>query len=78
MARWAEVCTQWVDADRIVAAMPFHWIDLWTPGTEGSRALGGKNLPRARAAWERLGEAVVQKERAAAQQQLKLKLKEKQ
>ena len=27
---------------------------------------------------ERLGEAVVQKERAAAQQQLKLKLKEKQ
>ena len=55
-------------AKRIVAVMPFHWVTLWTPGTEGSRALGGAELPRARAAWEALGRAVVA--RGAAEQPL--------
>jgi hypothetical protein len=72
MARWADVCARWVqgrwkDSERIVAAMPFHWMDLWRPGTEGSRALGGKELPKARARWEQLGRAVVQKERRRGQ-----------
>ncbi len=68
MTRWAEVCMEWVqgrwvDSERIVAIMPFHWMTLWTRGTQGSRALGGKELPRARATWEELGRAVVAKER---------------
>ena len=73
MARWAQVCVDWIqgrwrDSERIVAVMPFHWVTLWTPGTEGSRALGGAELPRARAAWEALGRAVVA--RGAAEQPL--------
>ena len=41
-------------------AMPYHWMDLLEPTQE----LGGEHLPKARAAWEQLGRAVVQREQA--------------
>lgn len=38
--------------------MPYHYVNLTTSG-EGRRAMGGKELPRARASWETFGRAVV-------------------
>ena len=67
MARWAQLCVKWVtgelggvDFTRIVAVMPYLWINLWAgPGHSGSRVGDGKDLPGARAIWEALGRAVV-------------------
>lgn len=65
MTRWANITQGWVsgtagirDADRVAAIMPYHWVSL-TPGGAGRRALGGKELPRARASWEIFGRAIV-------------------
>ena len=66
MARWAAAFQAWVngsfpDCERIIAAMPYHWVNLGN-GT-GMRAQGGKELPKARAAWEAIGRAVVNRTR---------------
>jgi hypothetical protein len=45
------------DAARVVAAMPYRWTGLGD--RSGRRAQGGKELPRARAAWEAVGRAIV-------------------
>tara|TARA_B110000208_G_scaffold70935_2_gene91331 strand:+ start:799 stop:1782 length:984 start_codon:yes stop_codon:yes gene_type:complete len=45
------------DATRVVAAMPYRWTGLGD--RSGRRAQGGKELPRARAAWEAVGRAIV-------------------
>lgn len=65
MLRWANRTVRWASpggasfSDRVVAVTPYHWSDL-NNGT-GVRDLGGKHLPRARAAWEELGRAVVKR-----------------
>jgi len=65
MLRWANMAVRWAGGGasfsrRIVAITPYHWSSL--NNGSGSRDLGGKHLPRARAAWEQLGRAVVGRE----------------
>jgi hypothetical protein len=67
MLRWAVQFTRtflnasYKDATRVVAAMPYHWQSLGDGA--GMRAQGGKELPRARAAWVKVGRAIVAAER---------------
>jgi hypothetical protein len=64
MTRWADFTQAWVgtsagirDAERVVAVTPYHWNSLGNGS--GTRNLGGKELPLARASWEAFGRRVV-------------------
>ena len=66
MFNWMETFNQtyfnqtYEDSKRVVAAMPYHWMNLHDGN--GIRDQGGVELVKARVAWEDLGRAVVAQE----------------